>query len=130
MPRYWAQEVQDTLNEAGKAVKNSNVLVLGVAYKKDVADMRESPALDIIHLIKEKGAIVSYHDPHVPHFCYDELTMQSVPDLNTALQHADCVVIVTDHSEYNWSIVAEQAKLLVDTRRVIQSPVKNRQSQT
>jgi UDP-N-acetyl-D-glucosamine dehydrogenase len=130
MPRYWAQEVQDTLNEAGKAVKNSNVLVLGVAYKKDVADMRESPALDIIHLIKEKGAIVSYHDPHVPHFCYDELTMESVPDLNTALQQADCVVIVTDHSEYNWSIVAEQAKLLVDTRRVIQSPVKNRQSQT
>jgi UDP-N-acetyl-D-glucosamine dehydrogenase len=62
MPRYWVQKVQDTLNEAGKPVKGSRILVLGVAYKKDVADLRESPAIDIIHLLQEKGARVSYHD--------------------------------------------------------------------
>ena len=66
MPRYWAQKVQDALNERGKAVKGSRVLVLGVAYKKDIGDLRESPALDIIHLLSEKGATVEYHDPYVP----------------------------------------------------------------
>jgi UDP-N-acetyl-D-glucosamine dehydrogenase len=69
MPRYWVQKVQDALNDAGKPVKGSRVLVLGVAYKKNVSDLRESPALDIIHLLEDKGAHVTYHDPHVPCLC-------------------------------------------------------------
>jgi UDP-N-acetyl-D-glucosamine dehydrogenase len=121
MPRYWVQKVQDALNEAGKPVKRSRVLVVGVAYKKDVNDMRESPALDIIHLLQGKGAHVSYHDPHVPHFVYDGLEMNSVPDLNSALNEADCIVIVTDHSSYDWTEISTRAALIVDARHVIKS---------
>lgn len=117
MPRYWVQKVQDTLNEAGKPVKGSQVLVLGVAYKKDVNDIRESPALDIIHLLEEKGACVSYHDPYVPAFQYDGMQMTMVTQLDTAVAEADCVVIATDHSSYNWEQIHTTARLLVDTRR-------------
>ncbi len=116
MPRYWAQKVQDALNDAGKPVKRSNVLVLGVAYKKDVSDIRESPALDIIHLLEAKGAHVMYHDPHIPAFQYDGMAMVSAKDLDAALQEADCVVIATDHSAYDWPHIYRQARLLVDTR--------------
>jgi UDP-N-acetyl-D-glucosamine dehydrogenase len=119
MPRYWVQRVQDTLNDAGKPVKGSQVLVLGVAYKKNVSDMRESPALDIIHLLESKGAQVAYHDPHVPAFQHDGMEMVSVADLATALGQADCVILVTDHSAYDWSLVKGLAKLIVDTRSVL-----------
>ena len=119
MPEYWALQVQDALNEVAKPVKGSRVLVLGVAYKPDVSDLRESPALDIIHLLQEKGAEVQYHDPHVPAFHHDGMSMGSVADLDAALQEADCTVIVTDHSAYDWEHVAEQAKLVVDTRHAI-----------
>ncbi len=116
MPRYWVQKVQDALNDAGKAVKGSRVLVLGVAYKKNVSDMRESPALDIIHLLEEKGAQVDYHDPHVPAFQHDGMEMVRVPDLQSALAAADCVVVATDHSAYDWPAVRQTARFLVDTR--------------
>jgi UDP-N-acetyl-D-glucosamine dehydrogenase len=119
MPRYWVQRVQDELNRAGKPVNGSAVLVLGVAYKKDVGDLRESPALDILHLLTEKGAKVSYHDPHVPAFRADGLEMVCVPDLEEATRHADCVVIVTDHSNYDWPALSRSAKLIVDTRHVV-----------
>lgn len=119
MPRYWAQKIQDALNDVGKPVKGSRILVLGVAYKKDVSDLRESPALDIIHLLREKGGDVFYHDPYVPFFCIDGLEMASVPELEDALNGADCVVIATDHSTYNWESIAAQARLIVDTRHVI-----------
>src|SRR5262249_54799189 len=122
MPRYWVQRVQDALNDAGKPVKGSSVLVLGVAYKKDVSDIRESPALDIIHLLKEKGAHISYADPHVPSFQYDGIAMEAVADLATALQQADCVVVVTDHSAFDWVWVSQQAALVVDTRHVTVRP--------
>jgi UDP-N-acetyl-D-glucosamine dehydrogenase len=118
MPRFWVQRVQDTLNEVGKAVKGSDVLVLGIAYKKDISDVRESPALDIIRLLEEKGAEVSYHDPHVASFKEDGHEMASVEDLDAALAAADCVVVVTDHSEYDWDDVAAKAPVLVDTRHV------------
>lgn len=117
MPRYWARKVQDALNEVGKSLKGSKVLVLGVAYKKDVSDMRESPAIDIIHLLSEKGAAVSYHDPHVPSFHYEGMAMECAPDLEAALRGADCVVVATDHSAYDWAAVGRQARLIVDTRR-------------
>ena len=119
MPRYWVQKVQDALNEAGKAVKGSRVLVLGVAYKKNVSDIRESPALDIIHLLEEKGALVDYHDPFVPHFQADGMQMSGVDDLARAVARADCVVVATDHSAYDWGQIARQAALVVDTRHVM-----------
>jgi UDP-N-acetyl-D-glucosamine dehydrogenase len=121
MPCYWVQKVQDLLNEAGKPVKGSQVLVLGVAYKKDVGDIRESPALDIIHLLDEKGAVVSYYDPHVPRLHYDGIVMACVENLDTSLRRADCVVVVTDHSSYDWRQIHRLSRLLIDTRRGAQS---------
>lgn len=119
MPRYWVQKVQDALNDVGRAVRGSRILVLGVAYKKNVDDMRESPALDIIHLLEEKGAHVYYHDPHVPSFQHEGMEMVSVADLDVALSMVDCVVIATDHDAYQWDDVARKAALVVDTRHVI-----------
>ena len=119
MPRYWVQKVQDALNEAGKAVKGSRVLVLCVAYKKNLSDLRESPALDIIHLLEQKGARVEYHDPHVPLFQHEGMQMTGVADLDAALAAADCVVVATDHADYDWRTIAARATLWVDTRHVV-----------
>jgi UDP-N-acetyl-D-glucosamine dehydrogenase len=118
MPRYWVQKVQDALNDAGKAVKGSQILVLGVAYKKNVSDLRESPALDILHLLEAKGARVDYHDPHVPAFQHEGMEKVGVSDLEGALAQADCVVVATDHDVYDWGGVCRAARLLVDTRHV------------
>ena len=118
MPAYWVSKVQDALNLVGKAVSGSKILILGVAYKKDVNDLRESPALDIIRLLQQKGARVEFHDPHIPSFEHDGLAMKAVPDMEEALQDADCVVIVTDHSAYDWPSIRRQAAQLVDTRHV------------
>ncbi|HOG45007.1 MAG TPA: nucleotide sugar dehydrogenase [Anaerolineae bacterium] len=117
MPRHWVTKVQDALNDAGKAVKGSRILVLGVAYKKDVGDVRESPALDIIELLRGKGALVSYHDPYVPAISHNGYGLVGEPDLAQAIAVADCVLVVTDHSAYDWPAIHRQAKLLVDTRR-------------
>jgi UDP-N-acetyl-D-glucosamine dehydrogenase len=118
MPRYWVDKVQDTLNQAGKPLKDSRVLVLGVAYKKDIDDVRESPALDILELLRSKGAEVRYHDPHVAAILHNGQGFSSEPDLDGALRDADCVMIVTDHSAYDWPAISAQAKLIVDTRHV------------
>jgi len=119
MPRYWTQKVQDALNNAGKPVKGSNILVVGVAYKKDVGDMRESPALDIIHELAQKGAVVTYHDPHVPTLSHDGIEMTGATNLHEALGAADCVVIVTDHSVYDWAEIRQRSPLVIDTRRAL-----------
>lgn len=119
MPRYWVQKVQDLLNENRLAVKGSRILVLGVAYKKDVSDVRESPALDIMHLLAAKGAVVEYHDPHVPSVEHEGVHMESVPDLSAALAAADVVVVVTNHSAYQWAEIEDIARLLIDTRGVL-----------
>lgn len=119
MPRYWVQKTQDALNDVAKAVKGSRILVLGVAYKKNVSDMRESPALDIIHLLEQKGAVVEYHDPFVPSFNYEGMAMASVHDLDMAVGMADCVVVATDHDAYDWDKIAQRASLIVDTRHAI-----------
>ncbi len=119
MPRYWVEKVQDALNQAGKPLRGSRVLVLGVAYKKDVDDVRESPALDIIELLRTKGAEVRYHDPHVPTLLHNGEGFASESDLSRALREADCVIIVTDHSSYDWAAIARQARLIVDTRHVL-----------
>jgi UDP-N-acetyl-D-glucosamine dehydrogenase len=119
MPAYWVQRVQDALNNSAKPLKGSKVLVLGVAYKKDVSDIRESPALDIIHLLEAKGAYVQYHDPHVSAFNHEGLDMVGVLDLGAALPHSDCVLIATDHSDYDWQCIQQLADTIVDTRRAL-----------
>ena len=116
MPKYWVGKIQDTLNGAGRPVQGSRILILGVAYKRNVSDLRESPALDIMTLLKEKGGDVSYHDSHVPSLVHQGQPMASVHDLQAALCAADCVVIAADHSYYDWPAVHRQARLLVDTR--------------
>jgi UDP-N-acetyl-D-glucosamine dehydrogenase len=122
MPAYWVSKVQDVLNEEGKPLKGSRVLVLGVAYKKDVSDLRESPALDIIHLLQQKGADVHYHDPHVPGFEVEGLVMESVKDLDAELGQADCAIIVTDHSWYDWKAIKKKVGVVLDSRNVIYAP--------
>ncbi len=119
MPAYWVGKVQDALNDAGKPLKGSKVLVLGVAYKPNTSDVRESPALDIIHLLQEKGAEVAYHDPLVPVLSYDGLEIVSVERLEPAIDEADCVVIVTDHAGYDWDVIRGLAKVFVDTRNAV-----------
>jgi UDP-N-acetyl-D-glucosamine dehydrogenase len=116
MPHYWVQRAQDSLNDEGKALKGSRVLLVGVAYKKDVDDVRESPALDIIHLLREKGADVAFHDPHVTRVALQGGDLVCVPELGAALREADCVIIVTDHSAYDWAQIHGAARLVVDTR--------------
>jgi UDP-N-acetyl-D-glucosamine dehydrogenase len=99
-------------------MKGSNVLVLGVAYKKDVDDVRESPALDIIELLRAKGATVRFHDPYISTLTHNGHGIAGEPDLERALDAADCVVVVTDHSVYDWRDIARRARCLVDTRHV------------
>lgn len=119
MPEYWVARVVDRLNDKGKAVRGSRVMLLGVAYKKDIDDIRESPALDVIRLLKQRGAEVSYHDPHVGHIKEDGVDLKSVPFDAKTLAGADCVVIVTDHSGVDYALVAREAPLVVDTRHVL-----------
>lgn len=119
MPRFAVQKIQDALNNNKKPVKDSRVLILGVAYKPDIDDLRESPALDVIHLLNEKGAHVRYHDPYVPHFEHDGWKMDSVIELMDEVISADVVVIVTNHKVYDYSSILQEAKLIVDTRNAL-----------
>ncbi|NOY99117.1 MAG: nucleotide sugar dehydrogenase [Chloroflexi bacterium] len=120
MPRHVIALVQDALNEDRKAAKGSHILVLGAAYKPDIDDLRESPALDVIGLLEQKGAQVTYHDPYVPSLrTHEGLEMRSVPDLMAAVREADCVVIITDHSDYDYAAILESAQLVVDTRNAL-----------
>ncbi len=118
MPYYVVQKVMDALNREGKALKGSRILVLGVAYKRDIDDMRESPAIPIIRLLTEKGAIVSYHDPFVPVAVSKRkgFRMESVDLTEDVLAKSDCVLIVTDHSTIDYGWVVEKSRLVVDTR--------------
>ncbi len=115
MPEHVCARVSQALNEREKAVKGSRVLVLGVAYKRDVDDVRESPALDVMRLLEEAGARVEYHDPHVPSLEWNHGRLRSV-DLRPALESADVVVIVTDHSAFDYADVVARARTVVDTR--------------
>jgi UDP-N-acetyl-D-glucosamine dehydrogenase len=122
MPEYVVRKVADALNGARKSVNGSRVLVMGVAYKKDIDDLRESPALDIIGLLQGRGAEVTYHDPFCPsiqddgHTALRGLPMHSVELTPELLEATDAVVLVTDHTGVNYSVVAEHAPLVVDTR--------------
>ena len=120
MPAYVVQSVAEALNEAEKPVRGSRVAILGVAYKRDIDDPRESPSFKLIELLMKRGAVLSYNDPHIPvlpsmrHYEVPRLTSQPLTAEYLAAQ--DCVLIATDHSAYDWDFVASHASLIVDTR--------------
>lgn len=126
MPRYVRELAVRALNKSGKGLSGSNILLLGVAYKKDVADMRESPALKIIELLEKDGAGLSYHDPHVPELAEGHLKLNSVALSEETLRAADCVIIVTDHTSVDYDFVLRHAKVVVDTRNVTRDVSENR----
>lgn len=125
MPRYVVSRIQDALNRYKKPLNGSKILILGVAYKPNINDMRESPALDIIHLLQEKGAIVTYHDPHVPEIEYENIHMSSEKDLQTSLEDADLVAIITDHQKYDYNMIGEKANLIFDARNAMKDVPKS-----
>ena len=118
MPRYVVNRVMEALNERGRALKGSKLLILGVAYKADVDDVRESPALDVIGLLRNKGAIVDYHDPYIPHIHHEHegWHMDSVEDMMSSVKDADIVVIITDHKAYDYADIVEAAQSVFDSR--------------
>ena len=118
MPEWVVQKVADALNEVRKAVRGSRVLVLGVAYKRDIDDVRESPALDVIRLLEERGAHVEFHDPFVLEFREDGHVRKGVELSDDILRWADAVVVVTDHTVVDYQRVVDHAAMLVDTRNV------------
>ncbi len=119
MPDYVMSKIADALNEERKAINGSRILILGVSYKPNVGDVRESPALDVIHLLQERGAEVVFHDPFVNDLTPEGLTCEAEAFSEDALNRADCVVIVTNHAAYDWPFVAEHARLIVDTRNAL-----------
>ena len=117
MPHFVVDKVQNALNDAGKPVKGSRIHVMGVAYKRDIDDMRESPALDVMMLLQRRGGVVTYSDPHVPNLKVDGLEMQASPE--EAAAEADCVVIVTDHAAFDYATLVKRSRLIVDTRNAL-----------
>ena len=126
MPAYVVEKVAHALNDERKAVNGSSILVLGVAYKRDIDDLRESPALDVIRLLEEQGASVSFHDPHVPCIREDGHVRESVDLTDGLLAAADAVVIVTDHRAVDYQRVLDNASLIVDTRNATASLVRTK----
>jgi UDP-N-acetyl-D-glucosamine dehydrogenase len=122
MPHYVIERTQLALNEHSKSLKGANVLALGIAYKKNIDDPRESPSAEIIELLRDRGAEVSYHDPHLPVFPSmrkHRIDLKSVALTATTLAAADCVLILTDHDAVDYSAIAQHAKLVVDTRNAM-----------
>ncbi|HPY33835.1 MAG TPA: nucleotide sugar dehydrogenase [Anaerolineaceae bacterium] len=124
MPRYVVSKIQDALNRYKKPLNGSKVLILGVAYKPNINDLRESPAFDVIHLLQEKGALVSYYDPFVPEVDFEFVRMNSEKDLAAAVEKADCVAIITNHSKVDYNLVFEKAQLIFDARNALKDIAK------
>ncbi|MBN1231489.1 MAG: nucleotide sugar dehydrogenase [Anaerolineales bacterium] len=120
MPRYVVERTALAMSDKlAKPLNGSNVLVLGAAYKPDIDDVRESPSLDVIGLLKQRKAKVSYHDPYIPHISHDEWELDNVSDLDKAISEADCVIIITNHSVYDYVDILKKAQLIVDTRNAL-----------
>jgi UDP-N-acetyl-D-glucosamine dehydrogenase len=117
MPHFVVDKIQNALNDAGKPVKGSHIHILGVAYKKDIEDLRESPALDVMLLLKRRGARLSYSDPYVPQLQLDGEELRAQPESLAA--EADCAAIITDHSAFDYPRIAAQSRLIVDTRNAL-----------
>jgi UDP-N-acetyl-D-glucosamine dehydrogenase len=131
MPSYVVSKIADALNDHGKPIKGSRIGILGMAYKKDVDDPRESPGFELMDLLLKKGAIVTYNDPHIPRLPpmrhYPHLHMESRPLTPEYLKGQDCLLIVTDHSAYDWASILEHARLIVDTRNATRGLAKYRE---
>jgi len=119
MPEHVVTLVADALNEEGKALRGARVLILGAAYKPDIDDLRESPALDVMVELLERRAEVRYHDPYVPEVRLDGAVLRSEALTAAALQAADCVLVITHHSVFDWGMVRKHARLIVDTRNAL-----------
>jgi UDP-N-acetyl-D-glucosamine dehydrogenase len=127
MPHFVVDKIQNALNDRAKALKGSRVHILGVAYKREIDDVRESPALDIIHLLDKRGAKVTYSDPFVPHLRADGVVpAMSSMDPEIGSEAADCAVIVTDHKSFNYARILERAQLIVDTRNALKGSVSDK----
>jgi UDP-N-acetyl-D-glucosamine dehydrogenase len=130
MPAYVVSRIADALNERGKPIKGSKIALLGMAYKKDVDDPRESPGFELMELLQKKGAILSYNDPHIPRLPrmrhYGHLDLSSETLTAEYLQSQDCVLIVTDHSAYDWRFIVEHSQLVVDTRNATRGVMTHR----
>ncbi|MDO8752842.1 MAG: nucleotide sugar dehydrogenase [Anaerolineales bacterium] len=118
MPRYVVSRILEAMNDRGKTLKGSKVLVLGVAYKPDIDDVRESPALDVIGLMQKKGAHVEYHDPYIPHLHheYDGWHLDCVKDMMKSVKEADAVIIITNHKDYDYKAIIDSAQFVFDSR--------------
>jgi len=131
MPAYVVSRVADSLNDAGKAVKGSKVLILGMAYKKDIDDPRESPGFELMDLLLKKGASVAYNDPHIPELPrmrhWPHLNMTSTPLTPEFLTAQDCVLIATDHTAYDYRFIVENAALVIDTRNATKAVTAGRE---
>jgi UDP-N-acetyl-D-glucosamine dehydrogenase len=131
MPYFVREKIFRALNAAGRPVKNSRILMIGVAYKRDIDDWRESPALKVLEVLQRDGAFVDYHDPHVPQFRDDSgMVRRSVELLPSSLAQADCVLIITDHSSIDWALVVRHAKMIVDTRNATRHVTDHREKVT
>jgi UDP-N-acetyl-D-glucosamine dehydrogenase len=117
MPHFVLDKIQHALNDASKPVRGSHIHIMGAAYKRDIDDTRESPALDVMLLLMKRGAVVTYSDPHVPHLRLAGVELKSLPEDTAAA--ADCTVIVTDHSAFDYPALVERARLIVDTRNAL-----------
>jgi UDP-N-acetyl-D-glucosamine dehydrogenase len=126
MPHYVVTRVMEALNDRGKTLRNARVLVLGAAYKADVNDLRESPALRLMELLREKGAVVRYNDPHVPRLDHGPVSLESTPLSAEELAASDCVLVATAHAAYDPDFIVQYASLVVDTRNMTRHVTRHR----
>jgi UDP-N-acetyl-D-glucosamine dehydrogenase len=128
MPEHVVSLVGDALNDRGRALRGSSVLVMGVTYKADVNDIRESPSLEIIEMLERKGAHVSYADPFTPQLAVNGLKLSAVEPTQETVAAADCVLILTNHSSFDGAAIAASARLVVDTRNALKAHRQDRSS--
>jgi len=128
MPEHVLNLVMEALNDRGRALRGASVLVLGVTYKADVNDIRESPALEIIEMLEGKGAHVSYADPFIPRLSVEGLKLEAVDPTPDVVAGADCVLVLTNHSTFDYAMIADRANLVVDTRNALKAHRGNRPS--
>ena len=121
MPAFVVERISEALNSQKKAINGSRIHIFGVAYKKDVSDMRESPALDVLELLHRRGAVLSYTDPHVPFLEHGNLSLKSVPEAGAATDGVDCAVICTNHSAFDYGEMPNRFALVVDTRNALKN---------
>jgi UDP-N-acetyl-D-glucosamine dehydrogenase len=119
MPDYVVERVADALNNVRKPINGSRIHLYGIAYKRDVSDMRESPALDILELLTQRGAVVSYSDPYVPRYNHGGRTFEAVAESDAIRRRPDCIVICTDHSSFDWKALVDSGVPVVDTRNAL-----------